>query len=289
MKNYLKNSEEALLNFGKQNFDQYSQNSPFPNICFENFFDEPALNEILAHFPDLKIKADYKFKNANENKLATKGEYNLSDHAREFIRFLNSQVFLDFLTNLTGIENLIPDPSLAGGGYHELKPGGFLKIHSDFNKHPNTKLDRRINVLIYLNKDWKLEYGGQFELWNETMTECVKRIEPNFNTMAIFSTTSKSYHGNPEIIKCEAGNSRKSIAMYYYTNGRPAHEVEEFLEDHSTIFKARENFDDKQETEEYIYERIKKAKKEKNRIKVIQFVKALIPPIIWESLKKMKR
>lgn len=286
MKNYLKENEEIFLQIGKSKQSEYLNNTPFPNISFENFFDKDSLDEILVHFPDLKSKADYNFKNANENKLATKGEYKLSEHAREFIRFLNSQVFLDFLTNLTGIENLIPDPSLAGGGYHELKPGGFLKIHSDFNKHPDTKLDRRINVLVYLNKDWKSEYGGQFELWNETMTECVKKIEPNFNTMAIFSTTSKSYHGNPGIIKCEEGNSRKSIAMYYYTNGRPQHEVVEYLEEHSTIFKARENLDDLQETEKYIQEKIKKAHKQKNKIKVIHFFKALTPPIIWKMLKK---
>lgn len=286
MKNYLKIDESQFLEIGNSKKTEYLNNSPFPNIYFENFFDETALNEILAHFPDLKIKADYKFKNANENKLATKGEYKLSFHAREFIRFLNSQVFLDFLTNLTGIENLIPDPCLVGGGYHELKPGGFLKIHSDFNKHPDTKLDRRINVLVYLNKDWKTEYGGQFELWNETMTECVKKIDPIFNTMAIFSTTSKSYHGNPEIIKCEEGNSRKSIAMYYYTNGRPEQEVIEFLEDHSTVFKARENIDDLKETEEYIYNRLKNSKKEKKKMKVFHFFKSLTPPIIWNLIKK---
>lgn len=285
MKNYLKNSENDLLHFGKQNHDKYSQNSPFPNISIENFFDEDLLDEILVNFPDLKSKADYNFQNLNENKLATKGEYKLSASAREFVRFLNSQVFLEFLSNLTGIKNLIPDPTLVGGGYHELKPNGFLKIHSDFNKHPDTKLDRRINVLVYLNKDWKTEFGGQFELWNETMTECIRKIEPNFNTMAIFSTTSKSFHGNPEVIRCEEGNSRKSIAMYYYTNGRPQHEVEEFLEDHSTIFKARENLDNLNETENYIQEKLARAKKEKSKIKVIHFFKALTPPIIWNLMK----
>jgi|688.fasta_scaffold227430_2 Rps23 Pro-64 3,4-dihydroxylase Tpa1-like proline 4-hydroxylase len=285
MKNYLKTDERQFLEIGKSRTDEYINNSPFPNISFENFFDETSLDEILSEFPDLKSNADYNFKNANENKLATKGEYKLSENAREFIRFLNSQVFIDFLSNLTGIENLIPDPYLAGGGYHELKPGGFLKIHSDFNKHPTTKLDRRINVLVYLNKNWKSEYGGQFELWNETMTECVKKIEPDFNTMAIFSTTSKSYHGNPGIIKCEEGNSRKSIAMYYYTNGRPQHEVQEFLVDHSTIFKARENIDDLNETENYIRQKLLKAKKESNKIKILHFFKALTPPVIWNLMK----
>jgi len=285
MKNYLKQDEASFIQLGKDKHKEYINATPFPSGYFEHFFDENMLEEILDEFPDLKSKADYAFKNANENKLATKGEYKLAPSARDFIRFLNSQVFLDYLSNLTGIENLIPDPTLAGGGYHELKPGGFLKIHSDFNIHPDTKLDRRINVLIYLNKNWKTEYGGQFELWNESMTECVKKIEPNFNTMAVFSTTSKSYHGNPGVIKCEEGNSRKSIAMYYYTNGRPQHEVEEFLEDHSTIFKARENLDDLKETESYIQEKLVRAKKEKNRIRIIHFFKGLTPPFIWNLVK----
>lgn len=285
MKDYLKNNELSFIDFGKEKNQEYLDNKPFPSIYFENFFNEILLDEILNEFPDLKSKADYNFQNLNENKLATKGEYKLSASAREFVRFLNSQVFLEFLSNLTGIKNLIPDPTLVGGGYHELKPNGFLKIHSDFNKHPDTKLDRRINVLVYLNKDWKTEFGGQFELWNETMTECIRKIEPNFNTMAIFSTTSKSFHGNPEVIRCEEGNSRKSIAMYYYTNGRPQHEVEEFLEDHSTIFKARENLDNLNETENYIQEKLARAKKEKSKIKVIHFFKALTPPIIWNLMK----
>ncbi|MFA7273191.1 MAG: 2OG-Fe(II) oxygenase [Crocinitomicaceae bacterium] len=191
---------------------------------------------------------------------------------------------MDFLTNLTGIKNLIPDPSLAGGDYHELKPGVFLKIHSDFNKHPDTKLDRRINVLVYLNKDWKSEFGGQFELWNDLMTECVQKIEPKFNTVAIFSTTSKSYHGNPEIIKCDENNSRKSIATYYNTNGRPEVEIKDYLAEHSTIFKARENSDDLEETEKYLINGLKSAKKAKNRNKFLKVIRSITPPIIWKLI-----
>lgn len=288
MKNYLKISEVELLEFAKNHFEKYIENKPFPSIYFDDFFNEDDLNEILTEFPDLTNLADYNFQNKNENKLATKGEYKLGPNARDFIRFLNSQVFLDFLSNLTGIQNLIPDPTLAGGGYHELKPGGYLKIHSDFNKHPDTKLDRRINVLIYLNKDWRSEFGGQFELWDENMTTCVKKIEPLFNTMAIFSTTSKSYHGNPEVIKCPEGNSRKSIAMYYYTNGRPEHEVLEYLEDHSTIFKARNSIDNLVETEKYLFDRINRKKSEKRKEKIISNIKLFTPPIIFNLLKKIK-
>jgi hypothetical protein len=99
-----------------------------------------------------------------------------------------------------------------------------------------------LNILVYLNKDWKEEYGGHFELWNRQMTNCAKRILPTFNTLAMFSTTDTSYHGHPDPLTCPEGNSRKSIALYYYSNGRPQHEIDPSSVDHSTLFKARAGF-----------------------------------------------
>ncbi len=120
-------------------------------------------------------------------------------------------------------------------------PGGLLKIHADFNKHPVTQLDRRLNVLVYLNKDWEEAYGGHFELWDKNMEKAEVRILPIFNRMAVFSTTSYSYHGHPDPLTCPADRSRKSIALYYYTNGRPAEEIDPKLGSHSTLFRVRKD------------------------------------------------
>lgn len=283
--NFSKYKYEDFKKFGQDQNPAYLSADPFPSGYYDGFFDDQLLKEVLDEFPDLTSKADFNFQNANEKKLATNGEYKLGPKAKEFIRFMNSQPMLDLLSEITGIPNLISDPSLAGGGYHEIKPGGFLKVHADFNKHPTNNLDRRLNVLVYLNEDWKDSYGGHFELWNEDMTEGVTKILPLFNRMAMFSTTSKSYHGHPDPLSCPENRSRKSIALYYYTNGRPEHEVEEFLEEHSTIFKARKGKDDENVTETYINNKLKNAKKEKSRIKRIHFFKSLIPPIIWNAIK----
>ena len=86
------------------------------------------------------------------------------------------------------------------------------------------KLDRRLNMLIYLNKNWSENNGGQLELWDRKMQKCVKNIIPIFNRMVVFSTTDFSYHGNPNKVKVESNLSRKSIALYYYSNGRPSSE-----------------------------------------------------------------
>jgi hypothetical protein len=121
------------------------------------------------------------------------------------------------LENICGIRGLVPDPYFEGGGYHEITQDGHLSVHADFNHHGPMNLERRINVLIYLNKDWKDEYGGQLELWDNDMKRCVKSFVPLFNRCVIFNTNSNSNHGNPQPVNHPDGMARRSIALYYYT------------------------------------------------------------------------
>jgi Rps23 Pro-64 3,4-dihydroxylase Tpa1-like proline 4-hydroxylase len=137
---------------------------------------------------------------------------------------------------LTGIQDLISDPFYRGGGLHNILPGGKLGVHADFNKHQKYDLDRRLNLLLYLNKDWKEEYGGHIELWDKNMQKCVKRVLPIFNRVVIFTTTDHSFHGHPDPLNCPNPMSRKSLALYYYTHGRPE---EDESQTHSTLFKLR--------------------------------------------------
>lgn len=118
----------------------------------------------------------------------------------------------------------MPDPYFEGGGFHEIKPGGYLKMHVDFHKHKQMNLDRRLNILVYLNEDWKEEYGGHFELWEKDMSKSVTKILPVFNRLAMFSTTDY-WHGHPDPLTCPPDRSQRSLLLYYYTNGRPAEEV----------------------------------------------------------------
>ena len=157
--------------------------------------------------------------------------------ARRFLLDLNSFRFCTFLETLTGISGIIPDPYFEGG-VHEIRKEGFLKMHTDFNWHKKLNLDRRINMLIYLNKDWNKEWGGHLELWDSEMgKQCIK-VPPLFNKTVIFSTTDFSYHGHPDPLQCPEGNSRKSLALYYYSNGRPLAEVK-FVRSTNTNYQAR--------------------------------------------------
>ena len=139
-------------------------------------------------------------------------------------------------------EKLIIDPELNGGGLHEIKKGGVLKVHTDFNKHPSLDIDRRLNVLIYLNKNWRKEYGGDLELWDSEMRNCKKKISPNFNKMVIFSTNDYSYHGHPDPVDCPLDLSRKSLALYYFSKGRPSTELNVNKVKNQTYFEDRYGF-----------------------------------------------
>ena len=282
-------NEDNIFQLAKNNKKIYQSNTPFPNIYFKNFFSKIFLEEVLKEFPNLDVnKKAVKFQDINQLKNASEGEELLGPKTKALIHYLNSEPFLNFLSNLTGIDNLLPDPTLSGGGYHEIKRGGFLKIHADFNKHPKYKLDRRLNLLIYLNKSWDKSYGGDFELWDKSMSRCVKKIPPIFNNVAIFSTTSNSYHGHPNKLTCPPNRSRKSIALYYYTNGRPESEKKKFLENHSTIFRARDEDKNKAEIEEYINLKLKKENKNFFFLKLVRVIQLLLPPIFIKLIKKRK-
>jgi len=237
----LSESFQNLKEIALKEKENYLNAKPFPNIVLKDFFNNSFLTSILNEFPDLsKINETQKYNAKNEIKLSNKDYEKFPRTIKSFFDFLNSNIFLDFLQNLTSIkEKLVSDPHLEGGGLHEIKSGGVLKIHTDFNRHPFLDLDRRVNVLIYLNKNWKDSYGGHLELWNKNMSSCEKKILPSFNTMAIFSTTDFSNHGHPDPLDCPHNMSRKSIALYYFSSGRPREEIKEIHGKNRTNFKGR--------------------------------------------------
>lgn len=213
----------------------YQSAAPFPHIVIDGLFDDAVLERVLADFPKPEETRWMRFDSPTEKKLGYYHEHStITDDVRAFLDALNGFEMLLFLEALTGIEGLIPDPYFGGGGLHQIEPGGFLKIHADFNVHPKLKLDRRANMLVYLNKEWREEWGGHLELWDASMTGCRQRIAPLFNRTVVFSTTDTSFHGHPHPLQSPPGVTRKSVSLYYYTAGRPD---DERSAPHDTIFR----------------------------------------------------
>ena len=217
---------------------QYNSAQPFPHIVIDDFLSVDFIERILDNFPD---KANCSVLRTHSNAYLKRGYKpdDLDDNVcRNYLYLFNTSPFLQWLEHLTGIKGLIPDPYFTGGGFHEIDRGGRLGVHTDFNLYSRLNLIRRINVLVYLNKDWRPEYGGNLELWNAEVTACIKSIEPLFNRCVVFNTDKRSFHGHPEPLNCPDTRTRRSIAIYYYsapvTTIVPTDEVRE-----TTDYRAR--------------------------------------------------
>lgn len=196
---------------------QYKSAEPFPHIALSGLFDPDVLRAIANEFPSPEQMAG-RFAGEIQG-----GKFTESDYARfgpvtqQFVAACNSGPFLHALTELTGIEGLIADPYLAGGGQHQTGRGGRLKVHSDFNVHPFLNLTRQLNMIVYLNESWDEAWGGGLELWNRDMSEAVSTIPPHLGQVAIFTCSDISFHGLPDPIECPEGTFRRSLAFYYFT------------------------------------------------------------------------
>lgn len=213
---------------------RYRFAKPYPHIILDNFLTAEIAEKASLEFPPIRSEEWIHYVHLNERKFGKTDLKNFSPTLRGIVEELNSPRFVRFLSDLSGIEGLFADDSLEGGGMHQSPRGGFLNIHADFSVHPHHQdWRRRMNVLIYLNKDWQDSYGGHLELWDKRMKNCAEKVPPVLNRCVIFNTRENAYHGHPEPMTCPEGVTRKSIALYYFSKKK--HEPRF----RSTEYKAR--------------------------------------------------
>lgn len=245
----------------------YVAGAPFSHIALDDFLDPALLDGVLEDIACLP-EAESSFNRPQERLKTSYAPEALPPHTRNLFWFFNSRPFIAFLEKLTGILGLMGDPYYLGGGIHRVGNGGHLDIHADFNHVKKLNLERRLNVLIYLNKEWKSEYGGQFEIWDRLMSTRMKSFEPLFNRCVVFTTDSNSYHGNPTPVNHPGGQPRLSMALYYYTATWDA-----VRRARDTQFKARPNSEDRFDW----------------NVSLRETVEDLTPPLLMRAARKMAR
>jgi len=219
-----------MINFTvtEKEINEYRQAQPFPHMVVDNFLPPSLLNGVIDDFRNHNNwgwdNSDYS-KDHQVKKFFSPwnndGDTTLPINTKLILNYFNSPDVISMLEKLTGIEGLIADPTLLGGGMHKIESGGKLSIHADSRKHAVTGNYRRINLLVYLNKNWNSEWGGSLQLWNNDMTTMVQDIQPFFNRVVIFNTGGDTYHGHPHVLNTPEGVSRISLALYYYTKENP--------------------------------------------------------------------
>jgi hypothetical protein len=214
--------------------------APFPHLLIDNFLEPHFARQVCESFPSFEEarKIGLAFRTVNEKaKVQITDEARFPEPVRELAGLLASDSWRDTVSSIFEIPNLLADDELLGGGMHQTGPRGRLDVHIDFNYIAERQLYRRLNILVFLNPDWKPEWGGFLELWDRDVQQCHRSFEPVFNRCVIFETSEISYHG-VTAVTCPPGEARKSFAAYYYTRERPEHWSGEA---HSTVFRSRPN------------------------------------------------
>lgn len=197
---------------------RYMAADPYPHIVFDDFLRPEAVAAAVEEFPPLDPSQWNNYLHTNERKFSNTDPETWGPTLQAILDVLNSPRFVTFVGQLIGVEGLVADPTLEGGGLHQSTTDGFLNVHADFTVHPhNRKLQRRANILLYLNPDWKPDYGGDLEIWSRDMKECVEKVSPVANRVLIFSTEQDSFHGHPDPMTCPEGMARRSLALYYFS------------------------------------------------------------------------
>ncbi len=206
----------------------------FKYLMFDGFFKPESAEQILGAYPTVDMGSWDGTTYVNQKNKFALTKFG-ADHPvlqNAFDEF-NGDKFLNIVKSIVDINDLVADDELFGGGLHQSVNGAFLDVHVDFNYHATTKYHRRMNAIVYMNKNWRKEYNGYLELWDMDKKKQLEYIEPIFNRCVIFETNEVSFHGHPKPLNTPEGITRKSMAVYYYTPGRPENET---ASEHNTIY-----------------------------------------------------
>lgn len=192
---------------------------PFNHLVIDNFLPEDLADKVAKEFPDADSDFWYEYSNPLEIKKACSDWNKFTPSIYQVFMELFHSNTVEYLNKLTE-KQLVPDIGLHGGGLHCHKPGGKLNTHLDYNIHPKLNLQRKLNIIIYVSKDWDPNWNGALGLWeNNPETnqpgQLIQKIDCVFNRALIFDTTQMSWHGLPDPVLCPEGRSRNSLAAYY--------------------------------------------------------------------------
>lgn len=196
----------------------YRTAAPFAHVVIDDALPADQLAAVCRAVDETPPTAFARDDIRHQTKKLWVSDYNaMPDALRRLTLWFNSGEVLHWMSDLTGIPNLLPDMTYYGGGLHVTRAGGHLGIHTDFNVHPYTRLYRRVNALLFLNPDWQEAWGGHLNLYPPNVATAAVSVLPVLGRLVVFDITDKSWHGMPEKLKSPARVERRSLALYYYT------------------------------------------------------------------------
>lgn len=240
---------------------QLQAGRPFPHLVLQGLFN-PRLLELVTEEFDALPGAEWadvvsRYESTRRSMLGA----HLGPASQLYFDIVNSGWFTEWLSSITAVPYLLPDPRLFGGGLHESRPGATFAVHRDFNLHRHLGLKNEMVFITYLNKGWQPEWGASLELWDAACKQCVTRVLPEFGHTLLMPHSAVSYHGHPGPMQTPDGRPRRSIAAYYYTSPDAGKTREDQV---SSVFLHLRRFD-----------------------KLKRVAQMVAPPILWSAARRM--
>ena len=224
--------------------EQFINSSTGGHIVIDNFLEESYAESIYKLFPNVN-SSWYEYKNPIEVKYAFDNINELSPELKNYFYYLSSPEFINVICKISNIESLEYDEYLHGAGLHAYPRNGRLNIHLDYEKHPYSGKERRLNIILFMSKDWNEGWNGSNELWNNDATNCIAKTSVKFNRAVLFKTNDTSWHGLPDKIMCPEDICRKSLAYYFVSPLNTKKSEDEYRKKAKFIKRPDDPFDDK--------------------------------------------
>lgn len=214
---HIADSIRTVHNNTEQLRAQFASAEPVPMLVQDNFLDASTAHKLSTESQDLAPNLWTQFTRRG----SYMDECKQLEHApvlRQTVEQLNSSTMLNWLSKVTGIQGLVPDPHLTGAGYSRSYRGDTLQVHNDFNWNEQLRLHRSLSMIIYITPEWEHTWGGSLDFYTQDQTQIVTSVHTLFNRMLLWQYTPWAYHGYAQPIQCPPNQSRRTLRLFYYVS-----------------------------------------------------------------------
>ena len=199
----------------KQSFDKAL---PIPHIIIDNFLPDNVFKDLcddIKNYPPEK----WIVKNLGISSVRKEArDFTESPVVNQILTNLTAHSFVTWMGKITANASIIPDPHHLGAGLTSTPSGTNLGLHVDFNWNDMLKLNRKFNLILYVNEYWEDDWNGYLEFWNKESTECLYTVRPSPNRLIFWEYEQDLIHGFTKPINCPPEVERQNLMTIYYTS-----------------------------------------------------------------------
>ena len=222
----MKEEKDGLINTYHKSQDSIGY------FILDDLLPEKLATDLFNLFPEVSMMN--KRSTLRENKYYSSQMNKLDKIIEETIFSFHDRRVLKLIKDICGFSTIYPDTELYAGGISTMKKDQFLNPHID-NSHDRKREKWRIlNLLYYVTPQWKIEYGGNLELWVRGLKKDPLTIHSKFNRLVVMAVHESSWHSVSKVIH---KGHRCCISNYYFSDNSPSKKDNFYV----TSFRGRPN------------------------------------------------